>query len=122
MKPGVMKGNKEHNNWVIHECDGDFLEGGTATDFRGMIPSTSEAVEVGTWSYVVGEKPVMALGSKRFGTLLNPGDIVKIDKRAIANGDELLSFHHAEESAAGKTSKVSRGSDASATGSVGVSS
>merc|ERR1719309_357115 len=53
-----------------------------------MVPATDHVVEVGEWTYVVQQKPVLCLGSRQFGTFLTPGDIIKVDKRTTASGEK----------------------------------
>lgn len=55
-------------------------------DTLGMLPPTNGVVEVGLWTYVVGIAPVLALGAKLNGTYIQPGDVIKVDKRAFSDG------------------------------------
>jgi len=73
---------------LVKEAEAD-LEGRSAGwfNYSSIVPSTSDAVEVGEWRYVVGELPVLAIGARQFGELLEPGESVKVDKRAFAGGD-----------------------------------
>jgi len=72
---------------VFEQCDDEFWELDARADVWSTLPPTEDVVEVGTWTYVVQERPVLCVGSKRHGTFLAPGDIVTVDKRTIANGD-----------------------------------
>jgi len=73
---------------LVKEAEAD-LEGRSVGwfNYSSIVPSTSDVVEVGEWRYVVGELPVLAIGSRQFGELLEPGESVKVDKRAFASGD-----------------------------------
>jgi len=88
MRPGIRKDNTEIANTCVLDVDGEILHGSAKVDFRTLLPPTNKAVEVGLWTYVVMQAPVLCIGSRRFGTYLAPGDIVKVDKRAYSEGDE----------------------------------
>lgn len=87
LKPGVPKNNKDFENMIVAECDQEVIKGTNKVDLRDVIPITSGVVEVGFWTYIVGHQPVLAIGGKKHGTLLSPGDIVKVTKRCVANGE-----------------------------------
>jgi len=72
---------------VFEQCEDEFWELDARRDVWSALPPTEDIVEVGNWTYVVQERPVLCIGTKRHGTFLAPGDIVTVDKRAIANGD-----------------------------------
>jgi len=76
---------------ALEECESDFLKVNQQMDFRNIVPPTNEVVEVGTWSYVVQQRPVLCLGTKQHGTFLSPGDIIRVDKRATASGERYRS-------------------------------
>lgn len=87
LKPGSSKNNKDFENVVLHECEDDFIVGSESAILKRLVPPTNEVVEIGEWTYIVNDQPVLALGARRNGTYLAPGDVIKIDKRAIANGN-----------------------------------
>lgn len=87
MRPGVRKDNTELHNMCIMDVDSEVVNGAKKVDYRSLLPSTDKAVEVGSWTYVVMKLPVLAIGARIFGTYLNPGDVVKVDKRAYDNGN-----------------------------------
>jgi hypothetical protein len=87
VKPGSDKKKRSYADTVMEECDGEIIQDQSWLDQADILPATNECVEVGLWTYVVGDDPVLALGSKLHGTYLNPGDVLKIDKRAYAAGD-----------------------------------
>lgn len=87
LKPGVPRNNKDYENTVVAEVEHEIVNGTGRVDLRDVIPSTAGVVQTGFWVYVVGHRPVLALGGRKYGTILVPGDIVKCDKRCIASGD-----------------------------------
>lgn len=87
LKPGASKNNRDIQNLILLPCEDEFVEGEDASILKNLVLPTNEAVEVGMWTYIVNVQPVLAFGSQRFGTFLTPGDVVKVDKRANANGN-----------------------------------
>jgi hypothetical protein len=87
LQPGSKKNDKNRERIVFMQCDDDFVDGGDTTTLKSLVPPTNEVVEVGLWTYVVNIEPVLAIGTKRNGVYLKPGDVVKVDKRANSNGN-----------------------------------
>merc|ERR1740129_1629371 len=86
LKSGASRTNHDTTAEVLKECEAQ-LNGNTSVDLLNAVPPTTDIVEVGTWTYVVGFEPVLALGSRPNGTYLSPGDVVMVNKRAWGNGD-----------------------------------
>eukprot|EP00403_Amphidinium_massartii_P012892 CAMPEP_0178432368 /NCGR_PEP_ID=MMETSP0689_2-20121128/32344_1 /TAXON_ID=160604 /ORGANISM="Amphidinium massartii, Strain CS-259" /LENGTH=420 /DNA_ID=CAMNT_0020054343 /DNA_START=9 /DNA_END=1268 /DNA_ORIENTATION=- len=84
-KPGTPKNTRDPDHFVMSECETDFMLDDMAM-LQSLITPTNEVVEIGKWTYVVNQNPVLALGSLERGVWLVPGDIVKVNKRAIASG------------------------------------
>merc|ERR1719343_2019343 len=70
----------------MEECDMEVLQGDTWLSQDDILPVTNEIVEVGLWTYVVQADNLLAIGTKIHGTVLNNGDVIKIDKRAYTDG------------------------------------
>lgn len=90
-KANVPKNSHEQKDYVIRECEDDFVEGDDQAVLKNLVPPTNEVVEVGAWTYIVDRQPVMAVGFKKYGVMLAPGDIVKVDKRAVGSGSPIRS-------------------------------
>mmetsp|Transcript_64447 Transcript_64447/g.174122 ORF Transcript_64447/g.174122 Transcript_64447/m.174122 type:complete len:495 (+) Transcript_64447:82-1566(+) len=74
---------------VVEECEGELVSSGLdalAARLR-QVPATTDIVKTGMWTYIVGEAPVLVLGDGANGSLLQPGEEVKVDKKCTANGD-----------------------------------
>jgi len=84
-KPGAPKNTREPESFVMAECETDFLLDDVA-HLQLLVPATNHVVEVGKWTYVVNQSPVLAIGTTECGTWLVPGDVVRINKRAVAHG------------------------------------
>jgi|EP00427_Karlodinium_veneficum_P021918 hypothetical protein len=87
LKPGTVKNDKSLANVVMTPCEDDFVDGGDQATLKSLVPPTNEVVEVGMWTYIVDLEPVLAIGTKRNGFYIRPGDVVKVDKRANSNGN-----------------------------------
>jgi len=85
-KPGTLKNDKNKENLVLVACEDEFLDGESAA-LKNLLPPTHEVVEVGLWTYVVDTEPILAIGAKRNGIFIKPGDVVKVDKRANSSGN-----------------------------------
>lgn len=85
LKPGSWKNDKTPANIVMASCDEDFHDGDDWV--RRLVPPTNKVVAVGLWTYIVNVEPVMAIGAHRNGFFLQPGSVVKVDKRANSNGN-----------------------------------
>lgn len=75
---------------LLKQVDAE-LAGGRSPDGDNLydfLPATDQVVNVGKWSYSVGSAPVLAIGSKEFGVVLNPGERVKVDRTCYADGEE----------------------------------
>jgi len=80
------KQHKRRAGNILEECEAEVTRGDKEGDTLGMLPPTNGVVEVGLWTYVVGIAPVLALGAKLNGTYIQPGDVIKVDKRAFSDG------------------------------------
>lgn len=94
MLPGTKK-DKSLADTVLQECDAEITMGAAYQDMF-TLPPTTDVVEVGDWTYIVGTDAVLAIGSKAIGTFIQPGDVIKVDKRAYQDG----SVSHASEKGA----------------------
>lgn len=86
-KPGSMKNDPSPEIVVMQQCDDEFLEGDDALILKNLVPPTNEVVDVGLWTYIVNMVPVLAIGTKRNGTFIIPGSVVKVDKRSNGTGN-----------------------------------
>jgi len=77
---------------VVGECEGEMLSSGSGGLKHRMsqVPSTTDIVKTGMWTYIVGESPVLVIGDGPQGSLLQPGEEVKVDKKCSANGDPFV--------------------------------
>jgi len=74
---------------VVGECEEEMLSSGSGGLRHRMsdVPSTTDIVKTGMWTYIVGESPVLVIGDGPQGSLLQPGEEIKVDKKCTANGD-----------------------------------
>lgn len=86
LSPGTLKNDSHASTLVMSECEHDFMGLGDMHALQSLVPSTSEVVEVGQWTYITNLEPVLAVGSRRYGHFLAPGSVVKVDKRANSSG------------------------------------
>mmetsp|Transcript_45970 Transcript_45970/g.106906 ORF Transcript_45970/g.106906 Transcript_45970/m.106906 type:complete len:424 (-) Transcript_45970:52-1323(-) len=84
-KPTAPKNTREPDRFVMAECETDFLLDDIA-QLQVLVPATNDVVDIGKWTYVVNQNPVLAIGTMECGVWLVPGDVVRVNKRAIAHG------------------------------------
>merc|ERR1719356_14176 len=77
---------------VVEECEGEMLSSGIDALAARMkqVPATTDIVKTGMWTYIVGEAPVLVIGDGAHGSLLQPGEEIKVDKKCTANGDPFV--------------------------------
>lgn len=85
-KPGAPHRARQLKNHTVEEIDAEMMHAGTGLSVAHLIPVTDSVVEVGTWSYLVGDMPVLAIGTKPFGVFLTPGETVQVDKKCWGRG------------------------------------
>jgi len=94
LKKGASRTSTHSSHVILEECEAEFDEDANF-DPISLLPATTDAVEVGSWNYVVGMKPVLALGTMPHGTHLSPGEVVLVNKRAFSHGDTpCLGIYH----------------------------
>jgi len=79
---------KSLSDTVMQDCDAEITMGDSYADMF-ILPPTTEAVEVGLWTYIVGTEALLAIGTKPIGTFIEPGDVIKVDKRAFQDGNSI---------------------------------
>lgn len=91
-RPEAAEGDSSTHAVVMELCDsapgGSKSSGENGTIVLDALcpQSTVDVVEMGSWTYIVGNQPLLALGNTRFGTEVPRGSVLKIDKRALASG------------------------------------
>jgi len=93
VNPTSRKDMKTQYVAVVGECEGEMCSsgsGGLNKHRMSQVPSTIDVVKTGMWTYVVGECPVLVIGDGPQGSLLQPGEEVKVDKKCSANGDPFV--------------------------------
>lgn len=86
LKQGAHRRNPSKQDVVLKECGQEF-DKDASLDVMNALPPTTEVVEVGQWTYVVGKEPVLAIGTRPHGTYISPGDVVLVNMSAFARGD-----------------------------------
>lgn len=80
------KTSPDDGGLLLEECEGEIVAGNRESNQFG-IPTTSDVVEVGNWTYCVGYDPVLALGLHPHGKIIAPGEVVVVNKRCYVKGD-----------------------------------